>query len=250
MKMARITEERIVRVRRQMKMRDLHETDPEFMERMEYFALDEVVNEEGQQMEEPGRYMAVLASLSGCQGVELFQELLPSALDGGLTPVELKEIVYQAVDYLGIGRVRPFLTAANEALERRGVTLPLPGQAATTLEDRLEKGSQVQVDIYGEGMRDFWKKGHINRWLASNCFGDYYTRGGLDLARREMITFCFLAAQGGCEPQLASHAAGNMRLGNDRDFLVRVISQCLPYIGYPRSLNALACVEKAAKEQQ
>ena len=67
-------------------------------------------------------------------------------------------------------------------------------------------------------------------------------------AQREMITFCFLAAQGGCEPQLTSHAVGNMRVGNDKVFLIRVISQCLPYIGYPRSLNALRCVNEAAKQ--
>ena len=56
-----------------------------------------------------------------------------------------------------------------------------------------------------------------------------------------------LAAQGGCEPQLTSHAKGNMNLGNDRGFLIRVVSQCLPYIGYPRSLNAVVCVNKAAE---
>ena len=72
-------------------------------------------------------------------------------------------------------------------------------------------------------------------------------RTGLTLAQREMITFCFLAAQGGCEPQLTSHAKGNMNMGNDKDFLIRVVSQCLPYIGYPRSLNAIACVNKAAE---
>ena len=73
-------------------------------------------------------------------------------------------------------------------------------------------------------------------------------RTGLTLAQREMITFCFLAAQGGCEPQLASHAKGNMNLGNGKDFLIRVVSQCLPSIGYPRSLNAVACVNKAAED--
>lgn len=61
-----------------------------------------------------------------------------------------------------------------------------------------------------------------------------------------MITFCFLTALGGCEPQLTSHAAANMRLGNDKAFLVKIVSQCLPYIGYPRSLNALRCVNDAA----
>ena len=63
-----------------------------------------------------------------------------------------------------------------------------------------------------------------------------------------MITFCFLAAQGGCEPQLTAHARGNMNLGNDRDFLVAVGYQCLPYIGYPRSLNAISCIDRAAEK--
>lgn len=101
----------------------------------------------------------------------------------------------------------------------------------------------------------FWKSGpeesrHINLWLADNCFGDYYTRTGLDYKQREMITFCFLAAQGGCEPQLTSHAAANMRIGNDKKYLIKVISQCLPFIGYPRSLNALRCVNNAADKME
>ena len=76
----------------------------------------------------------------------------------------------------------------------------------------------------------------------------YYTRTGLDLKQREMITFCFLMAQGGCEPQLIAHAKGNINLGNDRDFFMRVVSQCLPYLGYPRSLNAIACINKAGEQ--
>ena len=229
-------------------MRSYHETDPEFAERLEHFAFDEVIHEEGQQLEPVTRHLAILAALLGCQGLEEFRLALPRALDEGLTPVMAKETVYQAVDYLGIGRVRPFLDATNEILAARGVTLPLEGQATTTMETRLEQGVQAQVEIFGEGMREAWKNGHINRWLAANCFGDYYTRTGLTLAQREMITFCFLAAQGGCEPQLTAHAGGNMNLGNDEGFLVRVVSQCLPYIGYPRSLNAIACINKAAEQ--
>ena len=39
-----------------------------------------------------------------------------------------------------------------------------------------------------------------------------------------------------------------MRIGNDKAFLIRVISNCLPFIGYPRSLNALRCVNAAAEQ--
>ena len=223
-------------------MKKYHETDPEFMERFEHFAFEEVVNEPGQQLDDVTRHMAILAALMGCQGTEAFRLELPCALDAGVTPVMAKEIVYQAVDYLGIGRALPFLQLVNEVLISRGVKLPLEGQATTTMENRLEKGARAQADIFGPHMLEAWKAGHINRWLAANCFGDYYTRTGLTLAQREMITFCFLAAQGGCEPQLTAHAKGNMNLGNDREFLTRVVSQCLPYIGYPRSLNAVTCV--------
>ena len=224
--------------------------DPEFTERFEHFAFSEVPNEQGQQLDEQTRHMAILAALLGCQGVDEFKRALNRALDAGLSPVMAKEIVYQAVDYLGIGRVRPFLDAANGVLLEHGVALPLEPQATTTLENRLQKGVQAQVDIFGEHMRTAWQKGHINRWLAANCFGDYYTRTGLTLAQREMITFCFLAAQGGCEPQLAAHAGGNMNLGNGEEFLIKVVSQCLPYIGYPRSLNALSCIAKAAEARK
>ena len=226
---------------------NLYETDREFMERFEHFAFEEVVNEEGQGLEPKVRYTAILATLLGCQGTDAFRMMLPKALDAGVTPVMAKEIVYQATDYLGFGRVLPFINITNEILEARGVALPLENQATTTMEDRLEKGIQAQVDIFGEHMNEAWKAGHINRWLAANCFGDYYTRNGLDLAQREMITFCFIMAQGGCEPQLTAHAKGNMNLGNDKEFLIKVVSQCVPYIGYPRSLNAIACINKAAE---
>ena len=226
---------------------ELQKTDPEFMERFTHFAFDEVVNEPGQQLEEPTRYLAILATLIGCGGVDAFEEALPKALEAGVTPVMVKETVYQSVDYLGYGRMLPFLKKTNEVLEARGIALPLPSQATTTMEDRLEKGIEAQSEIFGPQMRESWKKGHINRWLADNCFGDYYTRTGLDLKQREMITFCFLLAQGGCEPQLTAHAKGNMNLGNDAAFLTRVVSQCLPYIGYPRSLNAMNCIQKAAE---
>ena len=232
---------------------DFLRTDPEFIERFDNFAFDEVVNQDGQGLDDKTRWLAILATLIGCQGVDEYEKLIGAALNFGVTPVEIKEVVYQAVAYLGIGRVFPFLKTTNAVLEKFGIKLPLEGQAMTTTENRREMGTQAQVDIFGEGLRDFWKSGpeearHINHWLADTCFGDYYTRTGLSYAQREMITFCFLAAQGGCEPQLTSHAAGNMMVGNDKLFLIKVISQCLPYIGYPRSLNALACVNKAAEQ--
>ncbi len=228
-------------------MNEYRITDPEFVERVEHFTFDEVVTDPEQQLDEETRWLAILSALIGAQSAEAFRKLLPQALDAGLSPVAVKETVYQAVDYLGLGRMLPFLDSTNTVFSARSIALPLEGQATTTMDDRLEKGAQAQAAIFGEQMLEAWKAGTVNRWLAANCFGDYYTRGGLDLKARELITFCFLAAQGGCEPQLVAHSQGNMNLGNDKDFLLRVVAQILPYIGYPRSLNAITCINKAAE---
>ncbi|WP_418740277.1 carboxymuconolactone decarboxylase family protein [Enorma sp.] len=232
-------------------MEALAAKDPEFAERFAYFAGEEVPSDPAAELPARERYLAVLAALLGCQGVDEFRAVLPEALDAALSPVEVKEVVYQACAYLGIGRVRPFFDVTNEVLAARGVELPLPAQGTTTLETRGNAGNQKQIEYFGEGMRENWKAGAperatVNRWLAENCFGDYYTRGGLSDLDREMITFCYIVAQGGCEPQATAHAGANMNLGRDRDFLYRVVMQILPYIGYPRSLNALTCIDNAA----
>lgn len=222
-------------------------TDASFIESFDNFAFDEVVNEEGQTLDDKTRFIVILATCIGCQGLDEFKAMAGASLNFGVTPVEIKEIVYQAVAYCGIARVLPFLKATNDVFEAKEIKLPLEEQSTTTPETRLEKGIQAQVDIFGDHMKDFYKGSHMNRWLASNCFGDYYTRKGLDLKQREMITFCFLAGQGGCEPQLTAHAAANIKVGNDAAFLNRVVSQLVPYIGYPRSLNAIRCIQEASK---
>ena len=229
---------------------EFKETDPEFYELFKNFAYCEVVKES--KLDARTRYMAIIATLMGCQGIDEFKAVLPEALEEGVTPSEVKEIIYQGTAYLGIGRTRPFFSAANEVFTAKGISLPLPDASATNPENRIELGNKAQVDIFGESMKNFQNSGseetrHINRWLAGNCFGDYYTRKELSLKEREMVTFCYISAQGGCEPQLTAHAKGNMSVGNDKAFLIDVVSQCLPYIGYPRSLNAIQCANKAAE---
>ena len=152
---------------------DWKKTGPEFAERFEHFAFDEVVNEDGQQLPGETRYLAILATLIGCGGVDAYEEILPRAMENGVTPVMVKECVYQTVDYLGYGRMLPFLNSTNDVFSRSGIALPLPGQATTTMENRLEKGVAAQAAIFGDRMKESWKQSHINRWLADNCIGIY-----------------------------------------------------------------------------
>lgn len=120
----------------------LWETDPEFMELFANFALDEVVNQGD--LDDAARMMAILAALLGCQGVEEYRVLLPAALRAGVTPVQVKEILYQSVAYLGIGRVRPFFSVTNQVLTEQGVALPLEPGSTTTAETRLPRATRLR----------------------------------------------------------------------------------------------------------
>ncbi len=229
----------------------LLDTDPEFYNIFKNFTENDAENIIS--LDDKTRAMATLAALIGCQGTEEYKCFLSGVLNKAVDPIEIKEIVYQAVAYLGIGRVLPFFGITNDVIKEAGLSLPLPGQATANNETRLQAGNQAQVDIFGDGMKDFHKSGpkesrHINLWLAENCFGDYYTRGGLDLPTRELLTFITLLSLGGCEPQLKAHIAANAKLGNDKELLLAALTQVLPYIGYPRTLNAISCLNEVLPE--
>ena len=228
----------------------LRVTDPELVELFDNWAFDEVLKRSV--LDAKTRLMVQLAAIIACDAVGEYRVMLGGALEIGVTPIEVKEVVYQAVPYVGMARVFDFLHATNDVLKQRGIALPLAGQSTTTPATRFEKGVEAQKRIFGESidkMRAAAPKDQLNiqDFLAANCFGDYYTRGGLELKTRELLTFAMLAAMGGCEPQLAGHVAGNLAVGNDRAVLVSTITQLLPFIGYPRMLNALRVINEGTR---
>ena len=80
--------------------------------------------------------------------------------------------------------------------------------------------------------------------MSAYCFGDFYTRDALSNQDRELITFCILATLGGCENQLRGHVLANLNVGNDKEVLIDALTILLPYIGFPRTLNALAIINE------
>jgi len=225
-------------------------TDPELIEYFDNFAFDEVLAHDS--LGSRTRLMVQLAAMIACQALGEYRVMLGAALTVGVTPVEVKEIVYQAVPYVGMAKVFDFLHATNEVLVARGIALPLEGQSTTTPDTRLDSGLTVQKEIVGAALVDQLHASapsdeqHIQRLLSANCFGDHYTRSGLDLKTRELLTFAMLISLGGCDPQAKGHVAANLNVGNDRATLLSLVTQLLPFIGYPRTLNAIRAVDEVA----
>ena len=226
-------------------------TDPELIEVFDNFAFDEVLSYGN--LDTKTRLMVILASLIAQQTLSEYKVMLVGALNVGVTPVEVKEIVYQSVPYVGIAKAFDFIHATNKILESRGIKLPLEGQSTTSPETRFEKGLAVQKEIFGDMIDTMYQESpanqlHIQKYLSANCFGDYYTRKGLDIKTRELLTFSMILSLGGCELQLKGHIQGNLNVGNDKEVLLSIVTQLLPYVGYPRTLNAIRCLNEVVPE--
>jgi len=223
-------------------------TDPELIEVFDNFAFDEVLSHSS--LDARTRLMVQLASMIASQALREYRVMIRPALTVGITPIEIKEIVYQAVPYVGMAKVFDFIHATNDALKEDGVEFPLPGQSTTTPEDRAEKGLAIQKQIIGASVVEKLyasapdDQKHIQRFLSANCFGDHLTRSGIDVPTRELLTFSMLVSLGGCDPQVRGHVAANLHVGNSRAKLIDVLTQLLPFIGYPRTLNGLRAVDE------
>ena len=224
-------------------------TDPELIEVFDNFAFDAVLAQS--KLDTKTRAMMILASLIASQAVSEYKVMAGAALNVGVTPVQIKEILYQAVPYVGMARAFEFLHATNEVLTTKGISLPLEGQSTTSAETRYDKGLAAQKAVFGKLIDQLYEQSpkdqlHIQRFLSANCFGDYYTRQGLDIKLRELVTLSILIALGGVESQIKGHIQGNLNVGNDQSILNDLITQLLPWVGYPRTLNALKCLNEVA----
>lgn len=72
--------------------------------------------------------------------------------------------------------------------------------------------------------------------------GAVFTRPGLDIRTRELVTVCMIAALGGSEQQMAFHIGGALRMGATPEEIVEALTLVSVCAGLPRGLNAMNVV--------
>jgi 4-carboxymuconolactone decarboxylase len=176
-----------------------------------------------------------------------------AALNVGVTPLELREAIYQCAPFIGFPRTLNAVATINKVFTQRGITLPLEQQGTVNEENRHQKGADIQYPLYGDEIKEAMKSlpERMNKavpdFLTEMCFGDFYTRGTLDVKTREMLMLCVLTTLG-ANNQIKAHTIGNLKAGNSKETLYSAIIQCLPYIGFPFALNAINII-KTTEEQ-
>ncbi|MFC6177207.1 carboxymuconolactone decarboxylase family protein [Companilactobacillus huachuanensis] len=231
----------------------LKKTDPEFIDIFDNFAFDEVLQHS--QIETKLRLKVTLAALIAMQCLNEYEAMLTAALNVGVTTVEIKEIVYQSVPYVGLGKTFDFLNGTNDVFVEKGISVPLEPQSTTTPDSRKDEGFKTVRRIVGGTVDNMLANApenqkHFATFLADNCFGDFYTRSGLDDKTRELLTFTMLISMGGADPQVKGHIAANKNVGNNKQVLIDTITVLLPFIGYPRTLTALNLLNEVIHEDK
>ncbi|MFW0717562.1 carboxymuconolactone decarboxylase family protein [Pedobacter sp. N23S346] len=222
-------------------------TDPDFQEIMNSFIFGEVYKQG--KLDNRMRELTTIVVLTVNQNLLQLKSQVAAALNIGVTPIEIKEAVYQCAPYIGFPKTLNAIHEINEVFKANNIVLPLKSQKTVTEDTRLSKGIAVQTEIFGDLIPKMRANApenqkHIQDYLSAFCFGDFYTRGGLDLKTRELLTLSMVSSLGGADSQVKAHVQANKNVGNDKATLISVITQCLPYMGFPRTLNALAYVNE------
>lgn len=109
--------------------------------------------------------------------------------------------------------------------------------------ERYERGWNKLMEVDGTGgakviesLKDI--SPDLGKFVIEFAFGDIYSREGLDLRQRQLVTISSLTTLGGCEPQLTVHINAALNVGLSPKEVIEAILHCAPYTGFPRVLNA------------
>ncbi len=222
-------------------------SDPELMNILQKFIFGEVFYTG--ELDVKTREMITCVTLATMQTLPQLKAHAAAALNVGVTPVELREAIYQCAPFIGFPKTLNAVSTINEVFKEKGIALPLESQETVKEDERFEKGKEIQFPLYGEKMKESLKtlpdemNADLPRLLTEMCFGDFYTRDGLDVKTRELLSLCVLATLG-ADRQIESHTRGNIKASNDKATLVAAMIQCLPYIGFPLALNAIHIIKE------
>ncbi len=225
--------------------------DPEMMAILQKYIFGEVFTVG--ELDYKTREMITVTTLAVQQTLPQLKAHINAALNVGVTPVELRETIYQCAPFIGFPKTLNALEVLNQVFKERNIKTPIDSTATVKEKDRFEKGAAIQTPLYGDEIKKTLEGlpqdmgADVARFLTEVCFGDFYTRKGLDLKTRELLVISLLVTTGNTGT-LKSHIKGNLKAGNSKETITAAIIQCLPYVGFPNTIAALKALKEVLME--
>ena len=105
-------------------------------------------------------------------------------------------------------------------------------QEFTSKHDENNPTGEMEI---GESFKDIAPD--LSKYVVEYAFGDIYARPGLDNKQKVLTTISSLVSQG--MPQISIHINSGLNVGLTPEEIIGCIMHLLPYVGFPRVLNAL-----------
>lgn len=226
--------------------------DPEMMAILQKYIFGEVFTVG--ELDIKTRELITVTSLAVQQTLPQLKAHTNGALNAGAAPIELREAIYQLAPFIGFPKTLNALGVLNEVFKERGIETPLKSTATVKEEERYHKGFEIQNPLYGDEIKQSMEGlpddmgADVARFLTEVCFGDFYTREGLDVKTRELLFISALVTTGNTTT-LKSHIKGSLKAGNSEETVTAAIIQCLPYVGFPNTLAALRTLKDVLNEK-
>lgn len=221
--------------------------DPEFMAILQKYIFGEIFTVG--ELDIKVREMLTIVSLVTQQTLPQLKAHIHAGLNIGITPIELREVIYQCAPSIGFPKTLNALSVMNEVLEERGIALPLEITSTVDEQTRFEQGFAIQSKMYGSEVANMLQglphniDKELSRYITEFYFGDFYTRKGLSIELRELLVISILVTTGHTEI-LRNHIQGNLRIGNSAETIAAAIIQCSPYVGFPNTIEALKVLKE------
>ena len=108
---------------------------------------------------------------------------------------------------------------------------------------RYERGRDTMLEVHGErSLRTIESLGDLGRLILEVAYGDVYSRPGLSLRDRQLVTVGVLVALGRSS-QLPVHLRSSLKAGVTADELKEVILQVATLAGFPPAMNAMSTLK-------
>jgi 4-carboxymuconolactone decarboxylase len=194
--------------------------------------------------------VAALAAMGGAEPQLRFH--IAGALNVGCSPREIVELMIHLVVYAGFPAAVNGVWAASDVFREKGVdAAPVSVPPSATRYNDGVAGLRAIDGAVGERVIESLNEiaPDLGRFVIEFAFGDVYSRTGIDLVLRELITVAALAAMGSATPQLKVHMHGFLNVGGTREELVEVITQIAAYAGFPRAINAALAAQEVLRDR-
>ncbi|MDP4096414.1 carboxymuconolactone decarboxylase family protein [Paenibacillus sp. P96] len=121
--------------------------------------------------------------------------------------------------------------------------------------NRYEKGIEVLQQMVSEETLNATVKQmekfcpDMAKLIVEFPYGSLYSRPGLDLKQRSLLTMAAMIASGAAA-QLDFHIEAALNAGLTPNEIVEAVMHCVSYAGFPKTLDAMFVVMKVFKERE